>query len=80
MALIERAHIDTVEAEQLRKEWDDLLRVIEGLRMKRDLACQEHTDAQKWIDLLEGELEGERDLKVVVEGVSASLATKVVQC
>ena len=32
MALIERARIDVVEAERLRKERDDLQRAIEGLR------------------------------------------------
>ena len=36
-------------------------------------------DAQQRIDLLEGELEGERDLKVAGEGVSARLATEVGQ-
>ena len=32
MALIERVRIDAVEAEQLQKEWDDLLWAIEELR------------------------------------------------
>ena len=47
--------------------------------MERDLACQECAEAQWWIDLLKGELEGERDLKVAIEGVSARLAMEVGQ-
>ena len=46
MALIERVRTDTVEAERLRKEWDDLLWAVEELRTGIDLACQEHADAQ----------------------------------
>ena len=42
MALIERAHTDAMEAERLWKEWDDLLRAVEGLCMEHDLAHQEH--------------------------------------
>ena len=57
-ALIERAHMDAVEAERLWKERDDLLRAIEGLRMELDLARQERADAQQQINHLEGELEG----------------------
>ena len=45
MALIERVSTDTVEAERLRKEWDDLLRAIEELRTGIDLAREEHVDA-----------------------------------
>ena len=45
MALIERARTDAVEAEQLRKEQDDLLWAIEGLRRECDLACQECADS-----------------------------------
>jgi len=37
-AMIERVHTNTVEAEQLQKERDDLLRAIEELRMGIDLA------------------------------------------
>jgi hypothetical protein len=37
--LIERACTDVVESKQLRKERDDLLRAVEGLRTERDLAC-----------------------------------------
>ena len=55
-ALIERARMDTVEAEQLWKEQDDLLWAIEELRMGIDLACQERADAQQRIDHLEDEL------------------------
>ena len=36
--------------------------------------------ARELANLLEGELEGERDLKVVAEGVSTRLATKAGQC
>ena len=45
--------------------------------MKCDLAHQERTDAQQWIDLPEGELEGERDLKVMAKHMSARLTTEV---
>ena len=64
MALLERTRVDEAEAERLRKEWDNLLQTIEGFRMERDLAHQERADAQQRIDLLEGELRGENDLKV----------------
>ena len=66
MALLERMHEDKAEAERLWKEWDDLLQTIEGFRTERDLARQERADAQQWICLLEGELRGEKDLKVAV--------------
>ena len=56
-----------------------MLWAVEGLRTECDLAHQEHANAQQRINLLEGELEGERDLKVVAEGVSARLATEVSQ-
>ena len=46
MALIERACMDTVETKRLRKERDNLLWAIEGLRTEHDLARQEHADAQ----------------------------------
>ena len=39
MALIERACTNTVEAEQLRKEWDDLLWAIKELCLGTELAC-----------------------------------------
>ena len=39
MALVERVHMDVMEAERLRKEWDDLLWAIEELCMGIDLAC-----------------------------------------
>ena len=79
MALIEMACTDAAEAEWLQKEQDGLLRAIDGLRTECDLACQEHADAQQRIDLLEGELEGERDLKVAAERMSARLTTEVSQ-
>ena len=79
MALIERACMDAVETERLWKERDNLLWAIEGLRTEHDLASQGRVDAQQWIDLLEGELEGKRDLKVVDEGMSARLTMEVVQ-
>ena len=40
---------------------------------------KEHVDAQQRIDLLEGELRGEKDMKVVVEAVTARLAMEVSQ-
>ena len=79
MALIERVHTDAVEAKWLWKERDNLLWAIEGLCTECDLACQEHADAQKWINLLEGELEGERDLRVAVKGMSTRLTVEVGQ-
>ena len=45
-ALIERVCMDTVEAEQLQKEQDDLLWAIEELCIGIDLARQERADAQ----------------------------------
>ena len=51
MALIERARTDAVEAKWLRKERVNLLQAIEGLRTERDLARQERTNAQQWIEL-----------------------------
>ena len=47
--------------------------------MEHDLARQERANAQQRICLLEGELRGEKDLKVAVEAVTARLATKVSQ-
>ena len=79
MALIERARTDAMEVERLWKERDNLLWAIEELHTERDLARQERADAQQWIDHLEGELEGERDLKVVVEGASTRLTVEVGQ-
>ena len=38
MALLERTHMDEVEAEWLWTELDDLLKTIEGFRMEHDLA------------------------------------------
>ena len=68
-----------MEAEQLWKERDDLLRAIEELRTGIDPARQERADAQQRIDHLEGELQGERDLKVVAKGVFAKLTAEVGQ-
>ena len=46
VALIKRAHMNAMEAEQLRKEPNDLLYAVEELRMGIDLAHQERADAQ----------------------------------
>ena len=54
--LVESMCMDAAEIERLRKECDDLLQAIEGLRTERDLARQESVDAQQRINLLEGEL------------------------
>jgi hypothetical protein len=43
------------------------------------LARRECADAQQQIDLLEGDLEKERDLKIKVEGMIARLAIEVSQ-
>ena len=77
--LIERVRVDTVEAERLRNEWDDLLWTVEELRMGIVLDRQEHTDAQQRIDHLKDELQGERDLKVAAKGVSTGLTMEVGQ-
>ena len=79
MTLIKRVRTDAIEAERLRKERDDLLRAVEELRTGIDLARQEHANAQQRINHLEDELQRERDLKVVAEGVSAGLTTEVEQ-
>ena len=47
VALIERAHMDAVEAEWLWKEQDNLLWAIEELHTGTALARQERTDAQQ---------------------------------
>ena len=47
--------------------------------MEHDLARQERANAQQRICLLEGELQGEKDLKVAAKAVTARLATKVSQ-
>ena len=44
------------------------------------MACQERDDAQQWINHLEGQLQGEKDLKVVAKGMSTGLAMEVDQC
>ena len=36
MALIERVPTDAMEAKRLWKEWDDLLRAVEGVHMECD--------------------------------------------
>ena len=43
------------------------------------MACQERDDAQQWINHLEGQLQGEKDLKVVAEGVSTGITMEVDQ-
>ena len=78
-ALIERPHIDAVKAERLRKERDDLLRVVEELHTGTELAHQEHANDQQRINHLEGELQRERDLNVAAEGMSTGLAMEVDQ-
>ena len=80
MALIKRVHMDTIVAERLWKEWDDLLWAIEELHIGIDLARQQRANAQQRINHLEDELQGERDLKVAAEGMSTRLATEVGQC
>ena len=80
VALIKRVHTDAMEVERLWKERDDLLWAIEELCIGIDLAHQERVDAQQQIDHLKDELQGERDLKVAAEGMSARLAMEVDQC
>ena len=72
--------MDAIAAKWLWKEWDDLLWVVEELLMGIDPARMEHADAHWWINLLEDELQRERDLKVAAEGVSVGLAMEVGQC
>ena len=57
-----------------------MLQAIEELRTGIDLARQERADSQQRIDHLEDELQGERDLKVVAEGMATGLAVEVGQC
>ena len=71
--------MDTAKIERLRKERDDLLQAVEGFRTERDLARPERADAEQQIDLLEGELWGEKDLKAMAEAVTARLAAEVNQ-
>ena len=68
-----------MEAEQLWKERDDLLRAIEELRSRTELAHQERANAQWRASHLKKELWRERDLKVVAEGVSAGLSMEIGQ-
>ena len=79
MDLLERTCVDEAEVERLRKKWDDMLQTIEGFRTEHDLARQERADAQQRIYLLEGELRGEKDLKVAAEAVTAKLTMEVSQ-
>ena len=71
--------MDEVEVEHLWKERDDLLQTIDWFHGERYLARQEHANAQQQICLLEGELRGEKDLKVAVEAMAARLAMEVRQ-
>ena len=54
-----------------------MLLSVEELHTGIDLARQERADPQQPIDHLKDELQGERDLKVAAEGVSAGLAAEV---
>ena len=70
------AHDHTCEA------GEKLLDLIESMHM--DAAeikwlRKEHDDAQQRIDFLEGKLWGEKDLKVMIEAVTARLAMEVSQ-
>ena len=56
-----------------------MLQAVEELHTRIDLAHQERTDAQQWIDHLEDELQGERDLKVTTEGMATGLDVEVGQ-
>jgi len=58
----------------MRRAW---LARTEKKTLERDLARQERVDAQQRICLLEGELRGEKDLKVAVEAVIARLTMRV---
>ena len=62
-ALIERVHMDAIEE------------ILTGI----DLAHQEHANTQWRIDYLEDELQRERDLKAIAEGMSISLTMEVGQ-
>ena len=57
-----------------------MLQAVEKLRIGTKLANQEHVVTQQRTDYLMGELQRERDLKVVAEGVLARLAMEVGQC
>ena len=47
--------------------------------MDIDRLQRERDDTQQWIDLLGGELRGEKDLKAAVEAVTARLSMEVSQ-
>jgi hypothetical protein len=79
VSLAERARLDTVKTERIRKERDELLEAVEGLRTERDSARQESADAHQRIDHLMGEFEKERKVKIEAEDVAASLAIEVAQ-
>jgi len=72
--------MDVMEAKWLWKEGDNLLQAIEELYTGAELAYQEYVDVQQRVSHLEKELWRERDLKVVAEGGSTSLAAEVRQC
>ena len=56
-----------------------MLQAVEKLRIGTKLANQEHVVTQQRTDYLMGELQRERDLKVVADGMCTGLATKVSQ-
>jgi hypothetical protein len=74
-----RARLDATETERIRKERDELLQTVAGLRTECDSARQERVDAYQRIDRLLGELEKERELKIEAADVAASLAGEVAQ-
>ena len=57
-----------------------MLQAVEKLRIGTKLANQEHVVTQQRTDYLMGELQRERDLKVVAEGMCARLSMEVGQC
>ena len=65
-----------------RETRDKLLDLVESTRTDAteiERLWKERDDAQQRIDLLESELQGEKDLKAVVEAVTARLTVEVSQ-
>jgi Fic family protein len=72
VTLAERARLDVVKTEQIRKEGDELLQTTVRL-------WRERADAHQHISDLLSEVEQERESKIEAENVSAELAVEVGQ-
>ena len=68
------------DAHEAREKLLDLIESTRTNAAEIERLQKERDDAQQWIDLLEGELWGEKDLKVAAEAVTTRLAVEVSQC